>query len=89
MHGLGIVSLGFLMDAIAEYFVGSREEMVGAFAYALDGLAPSLRVDGRLLGIRPDDRRKWNELQNTPRDIQLLPAYLLRLLADQRADIKA
>ena len=34
-------------------------------------------MDKRILGVRATDQRKWNELQNTSRDIQMLTNYLL------------
>ena len=34
-------------------------------------------MDGRLLGFCPGCQRKWNEIQNTSKDIQLLANYLL------------
>ena len=51
-HGLGIVSLGFLMDAIAEQFE-EIEPDVADFVEHLELIAPRLRLDGRLLEARP------------------------------------
>lgn len=76
MHGVGIVSLGFLMDAIAETFVSTLPSQK-AFAVHLRPLAGICHwTEGEWLLSR-GVRRPWNELQNTFRDIQLLADHLL------------
>jgi DGQHR domain-containing protein len=77
MHGVGVIGLGFLMDAIADHY--RRHEMPTREQFARD-LQPMgsvcrwtqghWRFGGRVV-------RRWNELQNTPKDIQLLADYLL------------
>jgi DGQHR domain-containing protein len=76
MHGAGIVSLGFLMDAIADRYrdeTPSRDEF-------LDDLKPIQSIcrwtDG-YWDFGPGMQRKWNEIQNTHKDIQLLANHLL------------
>jgi DGQHR domain-containing protein len=87
MHGVGIVSLGFVMDAITD-------------RRTADGLPPSQETyanDLRPLvdicawtrgswdfGLR--DHRQWNDLQNIPRDINMLTDYLLREYRVRTAD---
>ncbi|MCP9274070.1 DGQHR domain-containing protein DpdB [Mycolicibacterium arenosum] len=74
-HGVGIQSLGYVMDAITE-------------GYSTDTL-PDIGIDRRLSALcevtswtsgtwelAPDDHRRWNTLQNTPNDIKLLTNLL-------------
>ena len=77
VHGAGIVSMGFVMDAIAERFDATATPSVGGFR---EGLLPLVDACYWTEGIWPfgDGReRRWNELQNTPRDIEILSDYLL------------
>jgi len=77
VHGAGIVSMGFVMDAIAERFDATATPSVGGFR---EGLLPLVDACYWTEGIWPfgDGReRRWNELQNTPRDIEILSEYLL------------
>lgn len=77
MHGAGIVSLGFLMDAIAERYrhlgIPTREQFVADLA-AMRSLC---RWTDGYWDLGPGQQRKWNEIQNTSKDIQLLANYLL------------
>ncbi len=77
MHGAGIVSLGFVMDAIAE-----RHRVKGApspsdFEADLAPLRDVCRWTDGYWDFGPGHQRKWNEIQNTSKDIQLLANYLL------------
>lgn len=77
MHGAGIIGMGLVMDAIFDRFgdVPSAEE----FRADLEPLAEVCcwtRTERRW-ALAPDDHRKWNEIQNTPNDIQLLADFLL------------
>jgi DGQHR domain-containing protein len=76
-HGAGVVALGFVMDAIAERHrdggLPSRAEFVGD----LGQLRPVCRWSEGYWEFGPGVQRKWNEIQNTPRDVQVLANYLL------------
>ncbi len=77
MHGAGVVSLGFLMDAISDRI---REQVIpssDAFARDLRPLRDSCRWTSGYWDFGPGAQRKWNEIQNVPKDIQLLSNYLL------------
>ena len=76
MHGVGIASLGFLMDAIFDRY--SREKIPDEddFAQDLGELSAVCRWTHGFWDFGPGVQRKWNELQNTSRDIQLLANYL-------------
>ena len=77
MHGVGIVSLGFVMDAIADRHWRSGLPGQSEFAADLKALKDVCRWTGGFWDFGAHNQRKWNELQNTPRDIQLLTNYLL------------
>jgi DGQHR domain-containing protein len=77
MHGAGIVSMGFVMDAIAE-----RNRNVGipsteSFAEDLRPLREVCRWTDGFWDFGPGQQRKWNEIQNTSKDVQLLSNYLM------------
>jgi DGQHR domain-containing protein len=76
-HGAGIISMGHLMDAISDRFRGQSTITSAQFA---DDLIPLKTVCCWTSGFwefGPGMQRKWNELQNTSRDIQLVANYLL------------
>ncbi len=77
MHGVGIVSLGFVMDAIADRYWRVTIPGVGEFADDLAALKDICRWTHGHWDFGPHAQRKWNELQNTPKDIQRLTNYLL------------
>src|SRR5215469_289470 len=77
MHGVGIVSLGFIMDAIFDRYSRRRLPSTDDFANDLRELREVCRWTHGFWDFGPGTQRKWNELQNTTRDIQLLTNYLL------------
>ena len=74
---VGIVSLGFIMDAIYDRYSRKRIPGNDDFAYDLTQLREVCRWTSGFWDFGPGAQRKWNELQNTSRDIQLLTNYLL------------
>jgi DGQHR domain-containing protein len=77
MHGVGIVSLGFIMDAIFDRYSRKRVPDRDDFTYDLMELRDVCRWTNGFWDFGPGSQRKWNELQNTTRDIQHLTNYLL------------
>jgi DGQHR domain-containing protein len=77
MHGVGIVSLGFIMDAIYDRYSRKRTPGTDDFTYDLRELSEVCRWTSGFWDFGPGAQRKWNELQNTTRDIQMLTNYLL------------
>ena len=76
MHGVGVVSLGFIMDAIADRYPREIPNQ-DAFMADLQPLIEVCRWTSGTWNFGPHNQRRWNDLQNTPRDIQLLTSYLL------------
>lgn len=77
MHGAGIISTGFLMDAISERHRKIRIPTEEHFCNDLTPLKEVCRWTDGYWEFGPGRQRKWNEIQNTPKDIQLLSNYLL------------
>ncbi len=77
LHGAGVVSLGFVMDAIADRLRDDGIPGEGQFRADLDALRPVCRWTEGHWEFGPGAVRKWNEVQNTPKDIQVLANYLL------------
>ena len=77
LHGAGVVSLGFLMDAIADRYRSKGTPSVARFAKDLAPLEEICRWSTGYWEFGPGQQRKWNEIQNMSKDIQLLSNYLL------------
>jgi len=77
MHGVGIVSLGFVMDAIADENLPAQTPDTDDFQGALAEIAPFCRWTGGYWLLGRDELRRWNDFQNTPRDISVLTDLLL------------
>ncbi len=79
MHGVGIASLGYLMDAITDDYM-TRGLLPGEADYAaeLELLREECAWTGGYWYFGDDSLRRWNELQNTHKDIKLLTDHLLR-----------
>lgn len=76
-HGVGIISLGFVMDEIIKIKSNGQELTVEDFVVELKALAPICRWTQGNWEFKDGSTRKWNELQNTSKDIQLLTNHLL------------
>lgn len=76
-HGAGIVSMGFVMDAIAERHRSKGFPKEKTFVRDLEPLAPFCRWTDGFWDFGPGQQRKWSEIQNTTKDIQLLSNYLI------------
>jgi DGQHR domain-containing protein len=83
VHGCGIVSMGFVMDAITDRYYDKPAPTMGDFKADLRALAPHCRWTNGTWDFGPGQVRKWNELQNTSKDIQVLTNYLLTKYRDE------
>ena len=77
VHGAGIIGMGFLMDAISERLRKIRIVPLEQFVEDLQPLKDVCRWTDGYWDFGPGRQRKWNEIQNTTKDIQLLANYLL------------
>lgn len=77
MHGAGIVSIGFVMDAIADRYRQTGFPTLDQFSRDLTPLREVCRWTDGYWDFGPGDQRKWSEIQNTHHDIQILANYLL------------
>jgi DGQHR domain-containing protein len=79
MHGVGIVSLGYLMDTITdEYMDRDLFPCESDYVAALKLLREECAWTGGYWYFRDDSPRRWNELQNLHKDIKLLTDHLQR-----------
>jgi DGQHR domain-containing protein len=77
VHGAGIVSMGFVMDAIADRYHQQLEISRESFLNDLEPLRKACRWTTGYWDFGPGVQRKWNEIQNTSRDIKMLANFLL------------
>ncbi|MCZ4552235.1 DGQHR domain-containing protein DpdB [Gordonia rubripertincta] len=78
-HGVGIQSLGYVMDVLTD---GKRADDLpdAGLDKKLGQIAEvAAWMDGSWQ-LGPDDVRRWNGLQNTPNDVKLLTNVLLRVV---------
>lgn len=72
MHGVGILSMGFLMDMIADAPAVDRVPGREEFVEVLERIRPACRWTGGTW----DFGRPWNEVQNTAQDTGLVTRHL-------------
>ena len=78
-HGVGIQSLGYVMDTLTEGV--SAADLPGLdLERTLAHLMPHCSWTSGTWEFGASDVRRWNGLQNTPSDIRLLTNHLSRLL---------
>jgi DGQHR domain-containing protein len=74
--GPGVVALGFVMDAIIDRHRHRGLPSCIQFQSDLERLKPICRWTAGVWDFGPSRQRRWNDLQNTPKDVQLLANYL-------------
>ncbi|MDY7231536.1 DGQHR domain-containing protein DpdB [Hyalangium rubrum] len=77
LHGAGVVSLGFLMDAISERYRNKGLPTKDQFAKDLSPLKELCRWSDGYWDFGQNQQRKWDEIQNTKKDIALLSNHLV------------
>jgi len=77
MHGAGIIGMGFVMDLIADRHRDVAHPSTEIFATELGPLKRVCRWTDGFWDFGPSQQRKWNELQNTTKDIELLANHLV------------
>jgi DGQHR domain-containing protein len=76
-HGAGIVTMGHLMDAIVDRLRHNGFPMREDFRQDLLPLKEFCSWTSGYWHFGPGTQRKWNEIQNTSKDVQLVANYLL------------
>lgn len=79
MHGAGIVAMGLLMDTIADRFREERPPNPDVFREQLLPLQAVCRWTDGTWYFGPGQQRKWSEIQNTSKDVQLLADHILMM----------
>jgi DGQHR domain-containing protein len=79
VHGVGILALGCLMDEISYELRAEGIPSARQFSEHLRLIADGCRWMSGSWVFAEDDVRRWNELQNTPKDIKTLCDHLARL----------
>lgn len=77
MHGAGILSMGLVMDAISDRHRNRIHLKKDMYAEDLKPLQSVCRWTEGVWDFGPGQKRKWDEIENTPSDIKLLSTYLL------------
>lgn len=86
VHGVGIVALGCLMDEISYVLRHDGVPAPRQFEDHLRLVADACAWTSGTWQLAADDARRWNELQNTPRDIRALSDYLVGLYRERVRD---
>ncbi|WP_280363544.1 DGQHR domain-containing protein DpdB [Nocardia wallacei] len=81
-HGVGIQSMGFVMDHLTEHLAYDEVDTT-VVSDALQRIEKVARWTSGIWAFSESGERKWNGLQNTPSDIRLLTNYLLQVVDDQ------
>ena len=76
-HGVGIIALGHLMDAISDRYRASGIPSKEEFIADLEPIKPFCSWTDGYWNFGMGMQKKWNEVQNISRDIQLIANYLL------------
>ena len=77
MHGAGVVSMGYLMDAIGDRHRAATVPGKEVFVRDLAPLREVCRWTNGFWNFGPGDQRRWNDVQNTHSDVRSLTRYLL------------
>jgi len=78
MHGAGIIGMGLLMDTIAERFDPAQIPQCELFQQELEPLRNVCHWTDGFWEFSDGRQRKWNEIQNTSKDVQMLAMHLLK-----------
>jgi DGQHR domain-containing protein len=76
-HGVGITSLGFIMDAAYDRHHKTGLSLDETFAECVGGIRSHCAWTSGFWEFGGGISRKWNEVQNTPKDCQLVANHLL------------
>lgn len=84
VHGVGIIALGYLMDAMVDRLGGRKIPTVDDFSAQIDLISKEFNWSQGEWNFGGGVLRRWNELQNTSKDIQLLTNHILAIYRNTR-----
>jgi DGQHR domain-containing protein len=87
MHGVGIVTMGFVMDHLFARKGKDTEWTTDLVVHLLRQLMPFCAWTDGTWPFQDITERKWNELQNTDRDIRILTNHFRRTLMETEIKI--
>jgi hypothetical protein len=82
-HGVGITSLGFIMDAAYDRHHKTGQSLENTFAECVEAIRLHCAWTSGFWEFGGGVSRKWNEVQNTPKDCQLVANFLLLKLRQE------
>jgi DGQHR domain-containing protein len=82
-HGVGIQSLGYIMDLLTADIGTSDPSLVNLIDDSLQLLAPTTAWTDGVWHLSPGDERRWNGLQNTPNDVRKLTNLFVQIIRQQ------
>ena len=74
-----MISLGFLMDAIADNLTNHQTDRRDAFQSDLSKLEPVCHWTSGVWTFDNGSVRAWDEIQNVPREVEMLAEHLLTM----------
>jgi DGQHR domain-containing protein len=83
-HGAGMVSMGFMMDAITERADDHSSLSKAAFRDELERISDMCKWTEGAWNFS-DGPKPWNDIQNLPKDIEALANYLLKSYLQQES----
>jgi DGQHR domain-containing protein len=84
-HGAGIVSMGFIMDTISARYPSPDSITSEDFTKEVEMLSQTCNWTSGQWEFGPEYKRKWNDIQNISKDIELLANYLVTRFQNLRA----
>jgi len=76
-HGVGITSLGYIMDAAYDRHIKTHQPRAAVFSECIEFIREDCAWTSGFWEFGGGVSRKWNEVQNTPKDCQMVANYLL------------
>ncbi len=76
-HGCGILSMGYLMEEISHTVGLKAKDRTVGFRRELAKIAPTCAWTSGEWVFGDGMRRRWNDIQNTPKDIGMLTNFIL------------
>ncbi len=84
VHGVGIIALGYLMDSIVDRLGGRSIPTTEKFSDEISQIADECHWSSGEWDFGGGIIRRWNELQNTSKDIQMLSNHILGIYRTTR-----